>query len=103
MKETTKPIASTIQPCVSMLETPMGFSVLLPCRDFSRVYPVATTIVGIERKKENSKAEARDIPASWPPAMVDMEREVPGNTAERIWQAPIHTAWPKVISSMCQV
>ncbi len=29
-----------------------------------------------------------------------MEREVPGNTAERICAAPIHAAWIKLISSM---
>jgi len=41
-------------------------------------------MVGIERKNENSRAEARDIPAICPAAIVDIEREVPGNTAERI-------------------
>ncbi len=50
---------------------------------------MATTIVGIERKNENSRAEARDIPASCPAAMVDIERDVPGKTADRIWHAPI--------------
>jgi len=49
-------------------------------------------MVGMERKKENSKAEERDIPASWPAEMVLMERLVPGKTAERIWQAPIQMA-----------
>src|SRR5271165_2609933 len=92
MNDTTNPIASTIHPCVSILDTPIGFSVLVPCKDFKRVYPVATTIVGIDKKKENSSADARDIPASWPPAIVDMDRDVPGNTADKIWQAPIHTA-----------
>src|SRR5512146_3146086 len=57
-------------------------------------------MVGMERKKENSSADGRDIPASCPPAMVAIEREVPGNTAEAIWQAPIQTAWPRVISSI---
>src|ERR1700730_6443930 len=60
-------------------------------------------MVGIDRKKENSRAEARDMPASWPAAIVDIERDVPGNTAERIWHAPIQIAWPRLISSMCQV
>ena len=60
-------------------------------------------IVGMDKKKENSSAEARDIPASWPAAIVDIEREVPGNTADKIWQAPIQMACPKLISSMCQV
>src|SRR5271154_4253168 len=101
--DTTKPIASTIHPCVSILDTPIGFSVLLPCNDLKSVYNVATVIVGIDRKKENSNAEARDIPANWPAAIVDIERDVPGKTADRIWHAPIHTAWPRLISSICQV
>src|ERR1700752_2989807 len=83
-------------------ETPIGFSPF-PRTDFSRVYPVATTMVGIERKKENSRAEARDIPASCPAAIVDMEREVPGNTADRIWQAPIQSDCTRLISSILQV
>src|SRR5215468_7730615 len=57
----------------------------------------------MERKKENSSAEARDIPASWPAAIVDMDREVPGNTADRIWQAPIQIDCPRLMSSICQV
>src|SRR5262245_19961207 len=60
-------------------------------------------MVGMERKKENSRAEGLDIPASWPEAMVDMEREVPGNTAEAIWQKPIQIACPADISSTCSV
>src|SRR5450755_992338 len=60
-------------------------------------------MVGIDKKKENSSAEARDMPASWPAAMVDMERDVPGKTAERIWQAPIQIAWPRLIASIFQV
>ena len=36
-------------------------------------------------------------------AIVDIEREVPGNSADKIWQAPIQMACPKLISSMCQV
>src|SRR5438067_10992702 len=35
--------------------------------------------------------------------MVDIEREVPGKTAERIWQAPIQTACGRVICSMRSV
>ena len=35
--------------------------------------------------------------------MVDIEREVPGKTAERICAAPIQTACGSVISSMCIV
>ncbi len=43
------------------------------------------------------------MPASCPAAMVAMEREVPGNTAERIWQAPIQIAWPRLMASIFQV
>src|ERR1700731_3497176 len=92
--ETTKPMASTIHPCASICETPIGFSPL-PSSDLNSVYPVAATMVGIDKKKENSSAEARDIPTSCPPAMVDMDRDVPGNTPEKIWQNPIHTDWPR--------
>src|SRR3954463_15014123 len=60
-------------------------------------------MVGIERKNENSSADARDMPAICPAAMVDIEREVPGNTAERIWHAPIQIAWPRLIASRLQV
>src|SRR5258708_5206046 len=102
MNDTTNPISSTTHPCASMWVTPIAFSPL-PRSDFNRSYPVAATIVGIERKNENSSADARDIPASCPAAIVDIEREVPGNSAERIWQAPIQIAWPRFISSMCQV
>jgi len=43
-----------------------------------------------ERKKENSSAEARTFR---PIVRGDrgIERDVPGNTAERIWHAPIQT------------
>src|ERR1035438_5432416 len=57
----------------------------------------------MERKNENSSAEARDIPASCPAAIVDMERDVPGNTADKIWHAPIHTACARDIVSIFQV
>src|ERR1700732_3431395 len=60
-------------------------------------------MVGIETKKENSRAAARDMPAIWPPAIVDMEREVPGKTAEKIWQKPIQMACPRLMSSIFQV
>src|SRR5881409_1982871 len=36
-------------------------------------------------------------------AIVDIERDVPGKTAERICAAPIQTACGSVISSMCIV
>src|SRR6516225_12289242 len=98
----TTPMASTIQPCASIPATPIGFA-FFPTRDLSKSYAVATIIVGIDRKKENSNADARDIPANCPAAMVDMDREVPGKTADRIWHAPIHTACPKLMSSICHV
>src|SRR5437762_8109722 len=70
---------------------------------FRKSYPVATSIVGIDKKNENSSAAERDIPATCPAAMVDIEREVPGKTAERICAAPIQTACGSVIFSMCIV
>src|SRR5580765_2803620 len=60
-------------------------------------------MVGIDTKKENSSADARDIPASCPAAIVDIEREVPGNTAESIWHAPIQMACPTLMESIRQV
>src|ERR1035437_4933550 len=102
MNETTNPIANTIHPCASICATPIGFCPF-PITDFNRSYPVAATIVGMERKNENSRAEARDIPANCPAAIVDMDREAPGKTAERIWQAPIQIAWPPWMSSIFQV
>src|SRR4030081_1973250 len=60
-------------------------------------------MVGIDRKKENSRAAARDIPATWPPAMVAIERDVPGKTAEKIWQKPIQIACARLMSSIFHV
>src|SRR5580658_6014868 len=102
MNETTNPMAKTIHWCASICATPIGFCPF-PITDFNRSYPVAATIVGIERKNENSRAEARDIPANCPAAIVDIDREVPGKTAERIWHAPIQIACPRLIASMVQV
>src|SRR5580704_14137132 len=95
-------MASTIHPWASICETPIGFSPL-PITDLSNVYPVAAIMVGIDTKKENSSADARDIPAICPAAMVDIERDVPGNTPEKIWQKPIHTACPRLMFSIFQV
>src|SRR5438445_13220374 len=81
---------------------PIGFS-SFPITDLNNVYPVAATMVGIDKKNENSNAEARDIPANCPAAIVDIDREVPGNTAERIWEPPIQMAWPRLMSSILQV
>ena len=57
---------------------------------------VAAAMVGMESRNENSSAAARDMPAVWPAAIVAIERDVPGKTAERIWHAPIQIAWPSV-------
>src|SRR3984893_6290294 len=35
--------------------------------------------------------------------MVDMERDVPGNNPEKIWQKPIHIACARLIPSIFQV
>src|SRR5271167_4548590 len=35
--------------------------------------------------------------------MVDMERDVPGNTPEKIWQKPIQMACPRLMFSIFQV
>src|SRR5208337_4763798 len=102
INDTTNPIASTIHPCASIPATPIGFP-SLPRSDFHSLYPVAITIVGIDKKNENSSALAPDIPATCPAAIMDIDRDVPGNTAESIWHAPIHTACGKLISSMCHV
>src|SRR5690349_15151712 len=67
---------------------------------FRKSYPVATIIVGMERKKENSRAVGLDIPANSPAVIVDIERDVPGKIAERICAAPMKTAWSNVMSSM---
>ena len=80
----------------------MGFSPF-PMIDLSSVYPVAASMVGKDTKNENSSAEARDMPATCPAAIVDMDREVPGKTAERIWHRPIQTAWPRLMVSIAQV
>ncbi len=49
---------------------------------------MAATMVGMESRNENSRAAGRLIFASCPPAMVAMDRLVPGKTAEKIWQKP---------------
>ena len=57
-------------------------------------------MVGIERKKENSSAASRDMPAICPAAIVHIEREVPGKTAERVCTAPIQIAAIKPVCSI---
>ena len=61
---------------------------------------VAAIMVGMESRKENSSAAARERPAVWPAAMVAMEREVPGKTADSVWHSPIQIACPKFIRSI---
>ena len=41
----------------------MGFAPL-PMTDLISVYPVAASMVGMDRKNENSNAAARDMPAT---------------------------------------
>src|SRR5258708_28383959 len=93
INETTNPIASTIHSWVSAGMRPSAVSPAWARRFLKRSYPVAAIMVGMERKKENSNAAERDIPVTCPAAMVDMERDGPGNTAEKIWQNPIHIAF----------
>ncbi len=57
----------------------------------------------MERKKENSSAASRDMPATCPAAIVHMEREVPGKIAESTCTAPIQIAVGRFISSMCRI
>jgi hypothetical protein len=56
-------------------------------------------MVGMETRKLNSRAAGRSRLTNWPAAMVDMEREVPGKTAESVWQRPIQMAWGRDICS----
>src|SRR5262249_23285649 len=86
-----------------MCVTPMAFSSAPPLTDFRNAYAVATNIVGMDTKNEKSSADERDMPAICPAAIVDMDREVPGKTADRIWHSPIHRACPSVMSSIFQV
>src|SRR5206468_4545861 len=91
--ETTNPIARTIHcwPVIfpgektSAAAMPVCVTAVPGRSAFRSAYPVATNIVGIDRKNENSSADARVIPAICPAAIVDIDRDVPGNTAERIW------------------
>ena len=47
---------------------------------FKNLKPLAPNITGIPRKKVNSAATVREVPARIPPIMVEPEREVPGIT-----------------------
>src|SRR5581483_4987910 len=77
IKDTMNPIARMIHWSDVICETPIGFSPF-PRSDLYNVYSVAA-------------------------AIVDMEREVPGNTPEKIWQKPIQMDCPRLISSIFQV
>ena len=48
--------------------------------NFTSFRRLAPNITGIARKKVNSAATVREVPARIPPIMVDPEREVPGIT-----------------------
>ena len=41
----------------------------------------------------------RDIPITCPAEIVIIDRDVPGNAADRIWAAPIQIAWSRLMSS----
>lgn len=43
------------------------------------------------------------MPATCPPAMVAIDREVPGKTAEKTWQKPIQAACRRLICSTVAV
>src|SRR5208337_1458032 len=103
MNDTTKPMASTIHECASLGMAPMSLVAPLWWSALYRVYRVAASITGNETKNENSSAAGRLMPANSPAVMVDMEREVPGKTAENIWQKPIQTACQTDICSMSSV
>jgi len=45
---------------------------------FSKSYPVATIIVGMASRKENSTASVRERPENKPPTIEAAERETPG-------------------------
>ena len=57
-------------------------------RIFRRLAPNMT---GIPRKKVNSAATVREVPARIPPIMVEPERDVPGTT-ESTWNRPMMNA-----------
>ena len=57
-------------------------------RIFRRLAPNMT---GIPRKKVNSAATVREVPARIPPIMVEPERDVPGTT-ESTWNRPMMSA-----------
>jgi len=80
MKETTKPMTRTIQ----LLAVMTTWATSRRGEDLFFQVPDGGGDHGGNGEQElNSRAEGRSRPANWPAAMVDMEREVPGKTAER--------------------
>ena len=58
-------------------------------------------MVGMPTRKANSVAAGRSVrPTSMAAKMVEAEREVPGNTAARIWHSPTQTATFQVTTSL---
>lgn len=77
MKDVIKPMVSSIN----------SLPVKVPAV-FIRSRPVAASIVGMARRKENSTMVARLMPSDNPPIMVAAERETPG-IMESDWYKPI--------------
>src|SRR5688500_14581218 len=86
--ETTNPTASPPQQWPSTLKVSAA-SEVCPRTAWNSLKPVAANMTGIDRKNENSSAAGRLSPATWPAAIVAIERLVPGNAAARICAAPI--------------
>ena len=59
--------------------------------NFTSFRRLAPNITGIARKKVNSAATVREVPARIPPIMVEPERDVPGTT-ESTWNRPMMSA-----------
>ena len=80
--DTTKPTPSACQSCAWLCE-----------RTFMNSYAVAANMVGIPTRKANSVAAGRNVsPTIMAAKIVAAERDVPGKTAARIWQAPTQKA-----------
>ncbi|GAM05604.1 hypothetical protein MBENS4_2602 [Novosphingobium sp. MBES04] len=82
-KETTKPIAISLQPTGPV-------PAISSSRCLTTERKVAPTIVGTARKKLNSAAVRRSMPMASAPMMVAPERLVPGTMA-RHWAKPTPT------------
>ena len=77
INDETKPTPRRVKSC-GVKETP----------DFSKSYPVATAMVGIAKRKENSTASALLNPTDKPPIMDAAARETPGMN-ENDWKIPM--------------